>query len=336
MRILREILLLLAIVFAIYVLACVGEEAQSAPLKCVTVQVNEGAPTSGPADFQAILPPGGCVRDVLGWHQVEKTKGVYSLSISSQQYIQDILAADAGMKNLVTLAFGNKLYGGNNQTFPTTPEQIAAFKNYAVWVVTKADIPNLYAVSIWNEMNGSFGGGITKPADREAAYAKLVNVVGPAIRAANPNVKIILGATVGSNIGGWYVHLFRDQAMWGRNDPGVFLDVHPYIGKGMTPQKPVPPQLTAWTNSMTQIRKAGIANALFATEFGDGVAATAEGAVPGLNYLTWTQAFIFARENFAGVAWFTLAPAGKFTSGTLLDQSGAPTRLGTEFQAWQP
>jgi hypothetical protein len=198
-----------------------------------------------------------------------------------------------------------------------------------------ANIPNLYAVSVWNELNGTWTGGIGDIPTRIAAYARLVNSVGPAIRAANPDVKVIVGATVGANIGGWYMRLFANH-MWGKNDPNVYLDVHPYIGASLTPANQNVPALATWNRSMTLIRGAGINNALFATEWGGPVASLVEANNPGLSYFDWIQTNLFAKENFAGAAWFAVTKFGKSGTGALVNVSGSvqTTKLGAEFIRW--
>jgi hypothetical protein len=334
--------------------------AASPPMKCVNVQVNEGETPPSVHMLQAILPKGGCVRDMLGWHQVEQVAGQLVMPAGQWQSYQNVAAA--GGYNIVTLGFGNALYGSNgyqaevdNFGLPVTMQQIQAFKKYAVWVVSNdggaspdsaaANIPNLYGVSIWNELNGSWTGGISNIATREEIYAKLINVVGPAIRAANPDVKVIVGATVGSNTGGWYLHLFADH-MWGKNDPGIYLDVHPYLGQALTPANQNVPQLAIWNRSMKRIRGAGINNALFATEWGGWIGNLVETKNPGVNYFDWMQANLFGKENFAGTAWFEATNFGNFGNpGLIAGAGGSPapqtpsgpaqtTRLGSEFVAW--
>src|SRR5215469_3719984 len=112
---------------------------------------------------------------MLGWHKVEQVAGRHAMPPQQWQSYQNVAAA--GSYNLVTLGFGNALYGSNGYQakvddfgLPVTPQQIQAFTKYAVWVVSNdggsapdakaANIPNLYGVSIWNELNGSWDGGI--------------------------------------------------------------------------------------------------------------------------------------------------------------------------------
>lgn len=328
-------------------------EAAAAPLTCVAVQVNQGESPPPSEALRRLLPKGGCVRDVLGWGRVEKERGRYVMPESAAQSYRN--AAAAGMQNLVTLAFGNAIYGGNGfqanpdgLLLPVTPEQVAAFTRYAVWVVsndgaahadaTAANIPSLYGISIWNELNGSWSGGIKNVHDRLAAYAKLVDAVGPAVRAANPKVKIIVGATTGTKIDAWFKELFVTDKMWGLNDPDVYLDVHLYIGEALRPGNPIVPGVVDWNNELKTIRAAGIRNALFATEWGGFVGDKVERTNPGVNYIQWMQDGIFAHENFAGTAWFELTNFGKFGTRGLaaIDADGhvQPTQLGTEFVQW--
>jgi hypothetical protein len=343
----------LPLLSAAFMLCVLVGAASAAPVTCVAVQVNEGEKPPPSAAYRAVLSTGGCVRDVLGWHQVEREPGRYVIPRGMAENYQN--AAAAGLRNLVTLAFGNEIYGANGFQgkpdpflLPTTPEQVEAFKRYAVWVAsndggaspdaTAANIPNLYGVSIWNELNGSWPGGIKNVHDRLSAYAKLVDAVGPAVRQANPNIKIIVGATIGVKVADWFKELFVADKMWGLNDPAVYLDVHLYLGGGLTPANPVVPGVTAWNTEMKTLRDAGVRNALFASEWGGWVGDKVETANPGVDYMTWAQSNIFDHENFAGTAWFELIDFGKFGKAGLVDigaDGGVErTKLGKEFVQW--
>ncbi len=270
----------------------------------LNVSCISSVPTS--AQIARFLPHGGTIRQVEGggWHQVEQTKGKYALTAQSQQLYAAV--AEAGAANLVTLAFGNKLYTPNNMTFPTDPASQAAFARYAVWMVT--NVPNLAAISIWNEYNGSFGTGT--PQERQAHYAALLQVVVPAIRAANPNVKIIAGATVGWNVDGWYRNLnklYDLQLVDG-------IDCHPYFG---------PDKLDTWAQKIMSIRNSGIKNPCYLTEHGGPIAVKL-----GEDYWSFFHQICDADPiSTMGSNYFLLQNSGKFNSG-LLENNGAETVLG--------
>lgn len=194
----------------------------------VDVQVNEGDPVPSTASVTGVTNSGDDVRDVLGWNGSEKSPGVYVLNTSDAASYQAV--ANGGRYNVVTLFGCNTLsaYGcANTQSFPQTPAQITGFANYACWVVGSANIPNLRAVTIWNEMNGTYNGGISTPSAQEAAMAALLTIVVPKIRSCNRNVAIYAGAFVGDFLlANWFCVIQEDGFSWSLVDG---LDIHPYL-----------------------------------------------------------------------------------------------------------
>ncbi len=73
-------------------------------------------------------------RSDLAWNSIESQKGVFSINDAGNQ--KEDLAfqtgfSQYGLSALMVLGYGNKLYSNNAIDFPRTPEQIAAFANYA-------------------------------------------------------------------------------------------------------------------------------------------------------------------------------------------------------------
>jgi len=266
------------------------------------------------AEIMRFLPNGGTVRQVEGggWHQVELVKGQYALTATSQTLYANVAAANA--QNLVTLAFGNKLCTPTNMSFPVkiddkgaiVYDRSAEFAAYAAWMAK--NVPNLAAVSIYNEANGSFNDG--SPAVRQAEYAMLLRAVVPAVRAANPSVKIIAGASVGWNIDGLFKHI---DALFSLKQID-YLDIHPYLNAD---------HLDTFAQQMARIRAAGIVNPAFYTEHG-GPNAKAMGP----NYWPFFKK-ICAADSIppAGANYFLLRSTEKFGSG-LVGIDGAETDLG--------
>lgn len=270
----------------------------------ICVQCSSGGHVPIVEQLKRFLPNGGTVRDVLGWHRVEQTKEVYSLPSYAERLYANVAAA--GCQNVITLAFGNRLYMKNNMDFPIPPIARDVFVKYAVWVVN--NVPNLAAVSIWNEMNGSFGTG--SPPQRQSHYATLLAEVVPAIRAANPSVKIIAGATVGWNVDGWFKHL---DALYSLKNID-WLDIHPYLGAD---------HLDTFGQQMARIRAAGIMNPAFFTEHG-GPNAKAMGS----SYWPFFKRICAADSvPVAGHNYFLMQSTDKFHSG-LLGMDSQETDLG--------
>lgn len=281
-------------------------------IKGVCTLASNGGPIPTPDHLRTYLPEGGTVRDVLGWHRVEKTRGQYAIPDFASNLYANVSAA--GCQNVVTLAFGNKLYGGKDMTIPRTPEQIAAFACYTAYVVQ--NVPNLLAVSIENEENGSFDNG--SPTERIARYAALLQGAVPAIRKANPAVKIIAGATVGWNVDGWYQNLDKQFSL----KQFDYLDIHPYLGA---------PKLSTWILKMAAIRKHGIANPAWYTEVGGSDA----GKLGAAYWPLFDQIVAADPVPVAGSNYFLLQATQKFPGCGLMDQAGKETAIGKAMRSAQ-
>lgn len=274
--------------------------AQNAGL---ALQVNEGSAVPAASLFQQFDPRS--FRDVLGWHRVEQKAGVYALPAD------DAAMYALGVPNIVTLYGGNTLYGMKEADIALGAEQITAFCNYAFWVAR--NVPNLQAISIWNEMNGTFDGGVKEVSARQVALANLTNAVALAIHSANPAVKIIAGASVGWNIDGW----FKNLALAGMDFSKVdYLDAHPYIASQTG--------AVNWANKIREIRKVGLTAPFWFTEWG-----------AGYSPVQWFLDEIVAADSVpvAGGNYFTLQDSAKFPGAGLLDESGTITAQGTEYIA---
>ena len=124
------------------------------------------------------------VRDEIYWAQVETSPGVYLFPAAFDAYMAR-LKRD-GISPLVILDFANPLYDGGNT--PYTAAGIAAYARYCVAVLGHYG-PQIEAVEIWNEYNGSF---CTGPAtnDRAGTYAAMLKKAYSAIKAARPDVTV--------------------------------------------------------------------------------------------------------------------------------------------------
>jgi len=324
-----------------------AEAAARAEIAGVTVQVNEGDPVPDAALLRSFLKPGQTVRDVLGWRRTERAKGVYAMPQSNADLYA--LVAAAGGKNVVTLFSGNMLYNMKSDDFPVTPEQIDGFANYAAWVVRNdggrqadgraANIPGLYAVTIWNEMNGSWHGTIQRTADREAAMAALLKVVVPKIRAANPSVHIAAGAFVGfQGLAEWFQQIGKTFD-WNSVD---WLDIHPYLGD----ERQMP--LEKWTLAMQRLRDGrrpegvpAIRNPAYYSEWGGPSAVrytlAHAGDAGAPDYFEWFEKNIVGADPVpvAGGNYFTLVANPNFPRQGLSTSpsSAAMTGLGSAFRS---
>jgi len=306
----------------------------------IAVQVNEGAPLPPVPVLQAMAPAGSTVRDILGWHNVEKSRGLYTMPAVDWHLYQQVAAA--GDKNVVTLFAGNPIYGTATFGFPTSAEQIAAWARFAAYAVANdggtapdskaANIPSLEAVTIWNEFNGTWNGGIVTPQQQQQAMAALLKVVVPAIRAANPKVKIGAGAYVGAfNLSNWFLNIAVDGFDWHSVD---WLDVHPYVA---------PNGLATWQSEVAKLRASGITNPFYFSEWGgpNSVSYATKFAGTANNppsYAQWFIANVVAVDTImpAGGNFFTLANVTQFpnqglTTGTMTAPAYQLTTLGAAY-----
>lgn len=303
----------------------------------VAVQVSNGKRTPTVPQLQQILRPGDMVRDVLGWHRVDRHCDL-ATDPGAQIAIPDAMmtlyrnVAEAGGRNFVTLAFNNKYCGqaGNSgaQAFPNTPALRAEFAAYAAEAARR--VPALGGISIWNEMNGTWNGKLPQ-AQRVAQYCLLANAVITEVRKVNPKLPIAIGATVGWDVDGWFIEMFEKRGCLGKNDPNVWLDVHPFLsGKKIAKTRKNDFQL--WQTTVANIRKAGIANSLVATEWGAKSAYLWQSAHPGKDYMAQFQKDVLSQDpKWAGAFWFEMLYDIKAPNAGLYNKSDELTAFGVQY-----
>jgi len=157
------------------------------------------------------------VRDELYWQIVEPSAGSFSFPPYYDAYMTAL--RNAGIAPLITLSFENTNYDGG-QT-PYTSEGFAGYARYATEVLKRYG-SQIAAVEVWNEYNGTFAKG-PAAADRSTHYFKLLQAAHTAIKAAQPDVLVVGGATAGVPLP-YFEKLFAAGAL-------NYLDVisiHPY------------------------------------------------------------------------------------------------------------
>jgi hypothetical protein len=314
-----------------------GGPAAAAPMHGVAVQVNEGKPLPTREQLQAVLRPGDFVRDMLGWHRVDRNcdlAGNPERAVAIPSDMMDLyqLVAAVGGRNFVSLGFNNKYCGqaanSGAKTFPNTDFLRAEFAAYAVRVVKQ--VPALGGISLWNEFTGTYKGGYAKTARAEklADYCRLANTVITEVRKVDAELPIAIGATKGWDISSYFVDLFEAYGCQGRNDPTIWLDVHPYLSK----KKGKKSDWDLWTENVQAIRTRGIGNFLIATEWGGRAASDWSAAYPSQNYVTTFDTKVVQRDAaWAGTIWFLLKASKKFPGAGLFDRFGALSELGREY-----
>jgi hypothetical protein len=302
----------------------------------VAVQVSNGKAVPTVGQLSLVLPPGGFVRDVLGWHKVDRGCNLRNnpaerLAIPSAMSALYQAVQTVGGKNFVTLAFANRYCGevanSGARAFPNTPMLRAEFAAYAAAVVRQ--VPAIGGVSIWNEFNGAWSGGYTDYAQKLTDYCLLSNAVIAEIRKVDPNIPIAIGATVGADVGQWFIDMFERYGCVGAGDPTVWLDVHPYLsGKIIGSQL----DWKVWYDSVALIRAHGITNPLVATEWGAKAAYQWNLAHPKGSYLNFFQTHVIGQDpNWAGLMWYQMLYDRRTPNAGLFDQDGSLNARGTDY-----
>jgi len=241
-------------------IVCFCASAQSYPP--VTSPI-VGVCTGRDPDAQALDQVGAAglasVRFDLGWKYVETVKGAYTIPAASETAVNNALSR--GMHPVIILDYGNPLYGIQK---PRTDAQIAAYRNYASFVVSHFRQKVKY-FEIWNEWDSTVGTTETV-GGRADEYLKLVKTVYPALKKIAPSAVFMIGSiTYASLDNGYLDNLLQLHPL----SYGDGLSIHPYAysrASGKTPE--------AWINWVASISdkvarmNAGATYPIYVTEVG--------------------------------------------------------------------
>jgi hypothetical protein len=157
----------------------------------------------------------GLVRDDATWAKIETKKGTYSFE-STDPYMQ--VLRQNSIDPLLILDYNNPFYD-NGQT-PYDEVGFSAFANYAKALVSHYG-PQLKAVEVYNEYNGTFSNG---PCARKAScYAQLLRSTYQAIKSVRPDITVVAGATFGIDQD-WFKELFAAGGL----SFADAISIHPY------------------------------------------------------------------------------------------------------------
>ncbi len=173
-------------------------------------------------------------RDDFTWDKVEKEKGKYVFPEDWDTMLDASKAS--GMSTLAVLAYNNSLYGSCD---PSSDEWITAFANYC-GAMAKQYKGKIEAYELFNEWN--HGLNIVPEAYRDgASYARVMVPAALAIRAADPDAKIITAGTAGYDLN-WVKTAMNTSVTW-NGKTYTLADVvdgvgyHPYVYMS-TPNSP--------------------------------------------------------------------------------------------------
>jgi hypothetical protein len=190
------------------------------------------------------------IRDEQPWRLVERERGQYRFPPRLEGFMSELIAHR--IDPLIMLAFSNPLYDSDQ-----TPFSDAGRSGYAAYTraVAQHYAPNVSAVEIWNEYNGSFCAGPCR-SDRPLYYSAMLKEAYASLKAANPSLTVLGGAAVPIPLD-YYRQLFEQGAL----DTMDALVIHPY-------RKPegAAEQIEALRQLMTRYGKP---KPIWATEFAD-------------------------------------------------------------------
>jgi hypothetical protein len=175
------------------------------------------------------------IRNDVAWDLVEQSPGQYTfgaydptMQVLQQQNISPFLILD----------YNNNFYDQGQTPFDTAG--FTAFANYAKAVVTHYG-PQLRAVEVYNEYNGTFSTG---PCARNpACYVQLLRYTYQAVKSVRPDVTVVGGAALFADLP-WFTQIFQDGGL-------QYMDVvsdHPY-----TPLNVLSPELEGLGSLMTSL-----------------------------------------------------------------------------------
>ncbi|WP_237742587.1 sugar-binding protein [Actinopolymorpha alba] len=277
------------------------------------------------------------LRNGPSWAAVERTKGQYDFSQTPEFFA----ALRDTTHQLMPVALYNNRHYDNNAT-PYTDEGRAGFASYAA-AVSRQFADQAKWIEIYNEFNhpgfGDIGDG---PADARADYYyPLLKASYEKVKAQNPNVTVVGGATAGVPLE-WLEELFQ---LGGLQYMDV-LSIHPYVYPG-APENAIQ-SLTAvkelvkkynggklkpiWISEMGWPTHVGSTGVSEATQAANLVRSYVIALSQGVEKYFWYN-FIndgldagYNEHNF-GVVRYTTDPAGRWTPKPAYVSYAAMTRL---------
>jgi hypothetical protein len=251
------------------------------------------------------------VRDELYWKEVEPEKGVFRFPARYDRYLGE-LKKDR-ISPLIVLSFENPNY--DSGLTPYSKEGIDGFARYAVEVLRHCG-PQVKAVEVWNEYNGTFNHGPAS-ANRSSAYLEMLRSTYVAIKRERPDVIVVGGATSGIPMPYWE-KLMAEGAL---NYMDV-LSVHPY--RYLSPPEGIEGEIADLQHLVLKFNKSGRALPIWVTEIGWYIKpSTAPGDLlidekVQAEYLVRAYALLLS-ANVQRVYWYLFRDYENFTMGLMRD-----------------
>lgn len=177
----------------------------------------------------------GTVRNDVAWNMVEQSPGQYTFD-AYDPYMQ--VLQQQNISPFLILDYNNNFYDQGQTPFDAAG--FTAFANYAKAVVAHYG-PQLKAVEVYNEYNGTFSTG---PCARNAAcYVQLLRYTYQAVKSVRPDVTVVGGAALFADLS-WFTQIFQDGGL-------QYMDVvsdHPYTALNV-----LSPELEGLESLMTSL-----------------------------------------------------------------------------------
>jgi hypothetical protein len=247
------------------------------------------------------------IRDEVGWGAIEREKGKLAMPAQFDAYVRT--AAGEGLNVLLILDYANGFYDDGDR--PRSPEAIEGFCRYAEFVVRHFG-KDVRLYEIWNEWD--IGIGMPERYNKGGSaqdYFNLLKAVYPRIKAADPGVTVIAGAsTSGAVKKGW----LEDVVKLGALDSCDAISIHSYNYNDRFPDRG-PEACSAWmTGVQAMLRRynEGRDVPFYVTEMGWPTHVGKHGTDPELAASYLARLYLLARTSpsFAGIWWYDFQDDG--------------------------
>jgi hypothetical protein len=247
------------------------------------------------------------IRDEVGWGAIEREKGKLAMPAQFDAYVRT--AAGEGLNVLLILDYANGFYDDGDR--PRSPEAIEGFCRYAEFVVRHFG-KDVRLYEIWNEWD--IGIGMPERYNKGGSaqdYFNLLKAVYPRIKAADPGVTVIAGAsTSGAVKKGW----LEDVVKLGALDSCDAISIHSYNYSDKFPERG-PEACSAWmtgVQEMLRTHNQGKDVPFYVTEMGWPTHVGKHGTDPELAASYLARLYLLARTSpsFAGIWWYDFQDDG--------------------------
>lgn len=243
------------------------------------------------ADHDLIRDSGATfVRKGFYWSSIETTPGVYDFGTSGYDALMTNWS-QRGIRVMACLVWNNTLYENHGDNAIITAAGRQAFANYAAACAAHYQNQNVI-FEIWNEPNlGGFWRGTSNSDAIADEYTALVQAVVPAMKAADPDCKVVAGSVscLWSASFSWLERCLEQ----GLHESGIDgLSVHPYGFRW--PELAINGGYGDLGNILTKFGASDLA--VVNSEVGYDLGWIEGRGVPAENLLDF-QAFMFARQQ---------------------------------------